>query len=363
MSWYDHPWYYAPTKPIEVKGGIKSQIKRGDIASQWWSKRWIDVLETIGKYEYSFDSNRLARGRSYARRGQVMDIKIEKGRVTAKVQGSRRTPYKVTIDIPLIPGEAWKKIAKSFSDKIYYAAKLISGEIPQDIEEIFNESGVSLFPKKSKDIKTSCSCPDWSNPCKHIAAVFYLMAEEFDRDPFLIFKMRGLEKEELMTLIDRETDGLFSDVKQKQPEELPDKKKKTRKTGDAKTKKNEKTKSAKTKKTDKKLKESTEEPNIQPDENLKESSIEPISAEPSSFWKGSRQIQISSRIEESPSNKTEESSFSKIQKPLINAALPKRLGNFPFWRGNDPFLKTMETIYANASESSESITFCGIQRK
>src|SRR5438128_9744848 len=82
-----------------------------------------------------------------------------------------------------------------------YAAKLTSGEMPNDIETVFRSASLSLFPEKRKDLKTDCSCPDWSNPCKHVAAVYYLLGEEFDRDPFLIFKMRGLARDELVGLL------------------------------------------------------------------------------------------------------------------------------------------------------------------
>jgi uncharacterized Zn finger protein len=84
------------------------------------------------------------------------------------------------------------------ASKAVFAARLLGGEMPQNIEEAFSESGLSLFPSKGKDLKTDCSCPDWSNPCKHIAAVYYLLAEQFDCDPFLIFKLRGRSKEQIM---------------------------------------------------------------------------------------------------------------------------------------------------------------------
>ena len=82
------------------------------------------------------------------------------------------------------------------SQQVIFTAKLLAGEMPQDIEQAFTDAGLSLFPAQSKDLDTECSCPDWSNPCKHIAAVYYLLGEEFDRNPFLIFKLRGMEREE-----------------------------------------------------------------------------------------------------------------------------------------------------------------------
>jgi hypothetical protein len=84
-----------------------------------------------------------------------------------------------------------------------FAASLLAGRMPDDVEEAFAAAGLSLFPKRRESLRTSCTCPDWSNPCKHIAAVYYLLGEEFDRDPFLIFRLRGLDRDELVALLDR----------------------------------------------------------------------------------------------------------------------------------------------------------------
>lgn len=189
MSRWD--WdYFPPSQPREARGGIKSQARRG-AKSHWWAKRWIEVLESfpIGA--------RLGRGRSYARRGQTLSIDIGKGLVRAKVQGSRTEPYDVTIRIKPLTDAQWGKIEGALEKKPLYAAKLLAGEMPQEIEAVFEAAGVHLFPAAYRDLSTDCSCPDWSNPCKHIAAVYYLLGEEFDRDPFLIFKLRGRTREEL----------------------------------------------------------------------------------------------------------------------------------------------------------------------
>lgn len=183
---------YKKTTPITVKNGIKAQSKRGSFASKWWAKRWIAILE-------SFDINsRLSRGRTYARNGQVFDLVIKKGLAQAKVQGSQRKPYVVTIKISTILDTKWGEIIQVLASKASYSAKLLTGEMPEIIETLFEDVGASLFPSKKSDLETNCSCPDWSNPCKHVAAVYYLLAEEFDRNPFLIFKLRGMEQSELM---------------------------------------------------------------------------------------------------------------------------------------------------------------------
>ncbi len=189
--------YFKPSKPCAAKGGIKAQSKRGTFGESWWAKRWNSVLE-------SFDIGaRLGRGRSYARKGQVLSIQIEKGLVRAKVQGSRPKPYDVAIQAKTLTPEDWQTVAEALAQQAIFAAKLLAGEMPQDIERTFEQCGLSLFPSQLGDLSTKCSCPDWSNPCKHIAAVYYLIGEEFDRDPFLIFTLRGLTQEELLDLLSR----------------------------------------------------------------------------------------------------------------------------------------------------------------
>ena len=185
-------WGYAPTVPKEVKGGIKAQSKRGAFASQWWGKRWIQTLESFNIGE------RLNRGRAYARKGQVISLNIGKGAVTAKVQGSRSTPYKISITLATLTETQWKQVVDQLIDEPIFAARLLGNEMPDDIEKVFESAGLSLFPKRHKDLQTECSCPDWSNPCKHIAAVYYLLAETFDQDPFLLFKLRGMDREEFL---------------------------------------------------------------------------------------------------------------------------------------------------------------------
>lgn len=184
--------YYEPAKPKEVKNGLKAKSIRGCIGETWWSKRWVKTLESFNL------GARLTRGKSYARKGQVISIDINPGIVRARVQGTGSEPYDVVIKLKPLSDAEWDKAASTMASKAVFAARLLGGEMPQNIEEAFSESGLSLFPSKGRDLKTDCSCPDWSNPCKHIAAVYYLLAEQFDCDPFLIFKLRGRSKEDIM---------------------------------------------------------------------------------------------------------------------------------------------------------------------
>ncbi len=197
MSYWNDWGGYKPTRPKETKHGIKAKTTRGAFGTTWWAKRWIAVLE-------SFDIGaRLRRGRSYARRGQVTQVHIEPGEVRAKVQGSRPRPYDVVIRLEPFSERHLQGLGRALGKEALLAAKLLSGEMPEGIEELFAKAGAPLFPQKSQDLKTECSCPDWSNPCKHIAAVYYLMAEEFDRDPFLLLGLRGLERAGLPALLGR----------------------------------------------------------------------------------------------------------------------------------------------------------------
>ena len=185
-------WYPPRSTPIAVADGLAVRNRRGRIGDTWWSQRWLRALE-------SFElEHRLARGRNYARRGQVLTVEIEPGRVTALVQGSRPTPYKVEISFHALGEKEWARIIAVLAGKALFAAKLLAGEMPENIEEAFADAATSLFPAAMHEVDTQCSCPDWSNPCKHIAAVYYVMAEEFDRDPFLLFSLRGRTKEQIL---------------------------------------------------------------------------------------------------------------------------------------------------------------------
>ena len=190
MSW----WYprYESTRPIPVKGGIKARSKRGTIGKSWWAKRWTEALKRI------MDSGRLSRGRSYARRGQVMDIHVQGGEITAKVQGSRRTPYKVSIWVKPLKDADWDRVLDVLAGQAIFTAQLLAGEMPTDIEEAFAAANISLFPASAHELETDCSCPDWANPCKHIAAVYFLLGEAFDDDPFMLFRLRGRTQEQVL---------------------------------------------------------------------------------------------------------------------------------------------------------------------
>ncbi len=187
--WQDFP-KSKPRRP--ASDGIKARSRSGAIGKSWWSKRFLDALEALT------DPNRLGRGRSYARTGQVMDLRIDSGSVTARVQGSRATPYQVSIRVPPLTPAAWTRIEEAMAGQAVFMARLLAGEMPRDIEEAFTGAGFSLFPAAARQLDTHCSCPDVANPCKHVAATLYILAEAFDTDPFLIFAWRGRPRDQLI---------------------------------------------------------------------------------------------------------------------------------------------------------------------
>ncbi len=181
-----------PSKPRAVDGGLKARSRRGAIAQTWWSERFIGVLEDIGM------GSRLQRGRSYARKGQVVSLDVDAGMVSAQVQGSRARPYRVRIGLAAFGKADWAKLERELAGNAWYLAKLLAGEMPEDIEDAFGGLGLPLFPTNASELTLDCSCPDWEVPCKHLAAVFYLLAESFDADPFTILAWRGREREDLL---------------------------------------------------------------------------------------------------------------------------------------------------------------------
>lgn len=147
---------------------------------------------------------RLSRGRTYARKGQVTDLELGSGTITAKVQGSSSRPYKVSISMDVLDEAIWQKIADHFSNDASMMAALLGGNLPEKTEDLFSKLRISFIPKSQREIEMDCSCPDWAIPCKHAAAVIYLVGEEIDRDPFILFQLRGKSRDEFMAMLDDE---------------------------------------------------------------------------------------------------------------------------------------------------------------
>ena len=190
---WDDPWQkYPPSVPRPVEGGVATSRQRGPMATTWWSRRFVDVLESYGL------GARMQRGRRYARTGQVIEVEVSPGMVAAQVQGSRAKPYLVTVVLAVPSDEQWSSILDGMRAKVGFVARLLDGEVPTDLEEVFAGADVPLFPRAWSEIRAKCTCPDWENPCKHIAAVLYVLPDRLDRDPWLVLLLRGREQGALL---------------------------------------------------------------------------------------------------------------------------------------------------------------------
>ncbi|MEH2200074.1 SWIM zinc finger family protein [Nostoc sp.] len=160
---------------------------------EWWSQQWLDLLDS-----YRF-KKRLERARNYARQGNVLSIEFKGAKVLARVQGSEVEPYKVSLSLEPFSDEQWGYVIETMSQRAIFAAKLLAGEMPQNIEEVFTANGLSIFPFTLGDVQSKCSCPDKANPCKHIGALYYQLGDRFSEDPFVLFQLRGRTKEQIIS--------------------------------------------------------------------------------------------------------------------------------------------------------------------
>ncbi|MBQ1039912.1 MULTISPECIES: SWIM zinc finger family protein [Micromonospora] len=179
-------------RPRKVDGGLRARSARGAIGRSWWSRRFLEVLESFAL------GTRLTRGRSYARAGQVLSLDITPGLVSAVVQGSRPQPYQVSIALRPFPPALWSHIEEELAGQAFFSARLLAGDLPDELEELFVAAGAPLFPAAVDELTQRCNCPDFAVPCKHLAATFYLLAEAFDADPFELLHWRGRSRAELL---------------------------------------------------------------------------------------------------------------------------------------------------------------------
>jgi uncharacterized Zn finger protein/superfamily II DNA or RNA helicase len=152
----------------------------------WWGEHWLHSLENV-----DYD-NRLPRGASYARNGYVKEIKIAGNQITAKVAGSRPSPYKVTIVVPPFFNEQVEQLMTEIIKRPALISKLLNRELDPAILSIAEALGLKVFPRRWTDFKMQCSCPDWAVPCKHLASVIYVLSREIDNNPFLVFDIHNV---------------------------------------------------------------------------------------------------------------------------------------------------------------------------
>lgn len=284
--------------PIEVEHGIRLAKPIAQAAQSWWSLRWLSIIQQFGL------GVRLERAKQYAMRGQVLSIQIENGVVRSQVQGADQEPYRVIIAVKTIPRAIWTAIMSDFGLRSNFGIQVASGALPseQEIDTTFRDNGVLLFPDRQGEMQTKCSCLDWSNPCKHIAAVYLLLAAEFEKDPLLIFKLRGLSSSDLFDLL-------------KAPNAAPEK---TDREAIAQARQKVQRRAV--------LSEASARGRDQVQRKL--------TRDPKLFWKKS--IKPADVLE-------------PWAPPVEAASLPQSLGEFPFWQGNEEFLPSLRFVYEVAS--------------
>ena len=297
MSWYYRR--YTPPKRREAKGGIKPRTKRGAFGESWWAKKWVEALEEQ-------DEGRLQRGRSYARSGQVLAIEFDGGLITAKVQGSKRSAYNVSLKFSAVGEEAFVELIDLLGRRARFAAHLLAGYMPDDMESAFEDADLDLVPDFYEDIEVRCECYDsWGSFCKHACAVSYLVAEELDRDPFLLFELCGVSRDMLLAALSGE---------ELAPEPEPE-------IGAA-----------------------------QADETGALTEPEPRAPEPPAppavpvdglaFWHGAREAEPPGT---GPADQTH------------GEAVLRRLAPFPFWRGETPLRPALEAVYQATSAQAVAL--------
>ncbi len=286
----------------------------------WWGDRFIKALE-----EFT-DDNRLKRGRSYASGGKVLSFDIDKNKITARVKGSinpyfgvyKEPTYNINIEIKPIAKTSWNEAIKKLSSKASIVSRLLLNEVPENIEDTFSRLGLHLLPHSSKDFTTKCSCPDYANPCKHIAGVYYLVASQLDNNPFLLFELRGLSQAELQTKL------ADSPLGQALAEEL-----------NAKEISLETSTSFYTP-----LKKQSIDEKPTASTPLKKQSIDekPTARE---FWLGTKRLPQTIEVP-TPSG--------------VSAILIKKQGDFPaFWPKNNSFIETMEELYQRVKTKNQNL--------
>jgi uncharacterized Zn finger protein len=272
----------------------------------WWGQRFIEALE-----EFT-DEARLGRGRSYASNGRIIEYTLSKGTVTAKVRGSinpyfgvyKEPIYKTSITIKAITSDDWAKVIRQIASRADLITKLLMNEMPDTIEEAFSGLGLHLLPHSERDFVTSCSCPDWANPCKHIAGVYYLLASALDNDPFLMFELRGLSREDLHTELTRSPLGKILAT----------------------------------------ALDSNEEPAVEPVTSYYTSPIrEPVTVEAThkEFWTGAKRLP---------------SPIANASQPGVPALLIKKQGDYPpFWHKDVSFISVMEELYERVRTKNKQV--------
>ncbi|MBI4612904.1 MAG: hypothetical protein HY720_04770 [Planctomycetes bacterium] len=181
------------TKKRRAEGGIQIRSRRGEIGRTWWAKRLVSLAETL------VAGPRLARGRAWARSGQVSHLAVKPGLVTAEIQGPGRTLHRVRIGIPAFSRRDWQRVEAAMAGQALFLARLLAGELPPEIDQALAPCRLVLLPEDAREFETGCTCRDWARACPHVAAACYVLAERMDEDPFLVFVWRGRTRQQILS--------------------------------------------------------------------------------------------------------------------------------------------------------------------
>jgi len=185
-----------PLRVARTAHGIRAQDLRTLVRNAWWARRWIGALEAMRL------GPRMGRGRQYAISGQVISLEMEGPHVEARVMGSRPEPYRVSLDFTATTLDG--PTAETIIKEPMLLSRLLTDDLPIEIEELLRQEGVALFPKVEPigktvegksiyDVKMNCNCPDWMRPCKHLIAVLLLLGEEIAHHPATLLALRGID--------------------------------------------------------------------------------------------------------------------------------------------------------------------------
>ncbi len=227
MGYYGFPRYesVAEKKAKASRSLAKMKKKNPDIepviiegrtlVKSWWGKSWNINLESYADY-----SNRIERGKRYVRNNAVLDLKISKGKVAAKVQGSRVKPYDVEITIDALDNKKWEQVTELCNHRIDSLEQLIEGKFPKELEILFTDKKYGMFPSP-KEIHFACSCPDWAYMCKHVAATLYGIGARLDNDPMLFFALRDIDGQMLIRKsMERKLESMLKNASKKSKREI-----------------------------------------------------------------------------------------------------------------------------------------------
>jgi len=178
-----------------ANGAAPHSVGNGTHAESWWGGRWVRALTQL------LNSRILARGRTYAGSGRLLELEIQVGVVLAQAQGEDGPVCQLRIELQTFDDDVWERVTATMAGQAIYAAQLLNGEMPMDIEAVFNAEGVSLFPASRREFHAQCSCPEYARPCQHVAAALWVIGERLDADPFILFALRGRTKEQFMAAL------------------------------------------------------------------------------------------------------------------------------------------------------------------